>query len=112
MTDILQAYSAIISDYTITLWEYEEELYRFQAKIKFKDQSVLIVRDYVFSGIRKYSYHWQNENNQLLCRWDNASHWPDISTFPYHIHVGSKVLPSTEVTLQDVIEHISNEIKN
>jgi Family of unknown function (DUF6516) len=35
-----------------------------------------------------YRIHWQSADGQLKRRWDNAPHYPDISTFPHHVHVG------------------------
>jgi len=36
----------------------------------------------------KYHFHWQDLNNQLIRRWDNAPHHPEIETFPDHMHFG------------------------
>lgn len=36
----------------------------------------------------KYHFHWQDLNNQLIKRWDNAPHHPEIETFPDHVHLG------------------------
>ena len=33
-----------------------------------------------------YSFHWQNEQNQLIQRWDNADHFPKLPFAPHHIH--------------------------
>jgi hypothetical protein len=35
-----------------------------------------------------YRIHWQWADGQLKRRWDNAPHYPDILTFPHHVHVG------------------------
>jgi len=37
-----------------------------------------------------YSYHWQNTENQLVMRWDNARHHLQIRTFPHHVHIGTE----------------------
>jgi hypothetical protein len=36
-----------------------------------------------------YSYHWANADNQLITRWDNTPHFPDLPGFPDHIHDGA-----------------------
>src|SRR5262245_25226619 len=36
-----------------------------------------------------YSYHWADASNQLIKRWDNTSHFPDLPGFPDHIHEGA-----------------------
>lgn len=35
-----------------------------------------------------YSYHWSDENDQLICRWDNTPHFPNLPNFPHHVHRG------------------------
>jgi hypothetical protein len=34
----------------------------------------------------KYRYHLQTPDGQLVSRWDNAPHHPDVATFPDHRH--------------------------
>jgi Family of unknown function (DUF6516) len=36
-----------------------------------------------------YSYHWADADNQLITRWDNTPHFPDLLGFPDHIHDGA-----------------------
>jgi hypothetical protein len=36
-----------------------------------------------------YSYHWADASNQLIKRWDNTPHFPDLPGFPDHIHDGA-----------------------
>ena len=36
-----------------------------------------------------YSYHWTDTNNQLITRWDNTPHFPELPGFPDHIHDGA-----------------------
>jgi len=40
--------------------------------------------------VAKYSFHWQDEAGQLLKRWDNAAHHPELSTHPHHVHDGAE----------------------
>jgi len=34
----------------------------------------------------KYSFHWQDQHTNLIKRWDNAPHYPNIPNAPHHIH--------------------------
>ncbi len=106
MKEILEKYKSIITKYEIVVWDSEPTSYRFKVKISFIDSSNLIVRDYLFSSGRKYSFHWQDKSGNLICRWDNAIHWKEIDTFPHHKHEKDGVFPSKEVTMEDVINHI------
>ena len=67
----------------------------------------LFIKEYVFENKeRKYAYHWTDNAGNLICRWDNAKHWPDISTFPHHKHSGNGVSESTETSVGDVLNRI------
>jgi len=110
MINIIKKYDFIIENYEIIKWEAEPTSYRFKAKIVFTNGTKLYVKDYLFYNRRKYSFHWQDANENLLVRWDNAEHWKDIDTFPFHKHEGKKVLSSTETSLEDVLEYIFQKL--
>lgn len=40
--------------------------------------------------VAKYSFHWQDVAGQLIKRWDNAAHHPELSTHPHHVHDGAE----------------------
>lgn len=58
----------------------------YRLKIFFENHSMLFVREYVDETERVYSFHWQDQNNEMLIRWDNAPHHRHILTFPHHKH--------------------------
>ena len=64
--------------------------------------------------IIKYSFHWQTENRELIKRWDNAPHHPEISTYPHHLHDGSEdsVFPYLSVDIEAIFRQISEHIKS
>ncbi len=35
-----------------------------------------------------YSYHWESADGDLLYRWDNTPHFPNLPGFPHHVHDG------------------------
>ncbi len=57
---------------------------------------------------QKYKYHFMDNNNNLIFRYDNAKHHLELETFPYHKHIENKILPSQEPNILIVL----NEIKN
>ena len=67
------------------------------------DGSLLYVREAFFRRSSKYSYHWQTRTGELLLRWDNAPHHPEIATHPHHKHVGEHIEPSARVSIDDVL---------
>lgn len=78
--------------------------------IIFKDSSILeflelvrIVSDRLTRP--KYRFHYY-KGRELIFRYDNAKHHPEIKTFPHHKHVKSKVVPSVEKMLIEVLGEI------
>ena len=113
MLDLFEKYEQFIKAFHISCYELEGEIYRFKANLTFIDNSQLFIKEYLFENYdRKYAYHWTDDSGKLICRWDNANHWTHISTFPHHKHVGNQVLDSTEITLDDVLTIICEQISN
>ncbi len=108
MEEILKKYKSIIIKHEIIFWDSEPTSYRFKAKISFINGSYLMIRDYQFVSERKYSFHWQDKNDNLITRWDNAEHWKDVETFPHHLHTKDGVFPSKDVSLEEIMDHIFN----
>jgi len=109
--NLLKRYKPTVVDYQIQLYEHETFLLRFKAAVIFIDGSKLRIKEYRFSdGSRKYAYHWESADGILKVRWDNAEHWPNVSTFPHHKHlaVSDNVQPSTETSLEDVLKYITS----
>lgn len=71
------------------------------------DDSVMYCFEYVLSDgpieISKYSFHWQDMAGNLICRWDNTPHHPELDNFPHHIHTKDKVSASSEMDLRKVL---------
>ena len=47
-----------------------------------------------------YRYHYQNEENQLIFRYDSTSHFPDLPTFPHHKHLPTTVIACEKPEIQ------------
>ena len=54
-----------------------------------------------------YRYHYQDENNDLIFRYDSTPHFPDISTFPHHKHLPQTVIASVKPEIEQVIREAS-----
>ena len=55
-----------------------------------------------------YRYHFQNEQNNLIFRYDNTPHLPDLPSFPHQKHLPDRVIsceqPNIELVVRDVME--------
>ena len=62
--------------------------------------------------IENYSFHWQRENGELLYRWDNTPHHPEICTHPHHLHIKEEnnVNNSSHQALQNILDFIEQKI--
>jgi hypothetical protein len=80
--------------------------------LELTDGSELHVFEFVNSSMRKidYSYHWQDKEQKLVTRWDNAPHHPEIETHPHHLHDGGAVKPTHEPTLAELLKKIGGSM--
>jgi len=82
-----------------------------EGRIRFWDSSllefveVLEVKGFVL-GKAEYAYHYQDRDNQLIFRYDNAPHHPNVPNFPHHKHVNNGIESATPPHLGDVLREI------
>ena len=101
-----------------TIWDTELEIvgiYRY--KIYMCDGSFLELTERLVEGkdgldVTKYRFHWQTKDGNLIKRWDNARHHPEIKTFPHHLHEGSEenVSAHKEIKGLEILSRIVKEI--
>jgi hypothetical protein len=46
---------------------------------------------------KKYRYHFMSNESNLIFRYDNAGHHPELETFPYHKHIIENVIYLTQM---------------
>lgn len=54
----------------------------------------------------KHRFHLQSSENQMIARWDNAPHHPEIKTHPDHIHVGEKIKANPPIDILQVLAEV------
>ncbi|MBF0210604.1 MAG: hypothetical protein HQK64_13245 [Desulfamplus sp.] len=64
------------------------------------------VKDIDIKSKVKYSYHYMDDKQNLVFRYDNAPHHADIKTFPHHKHEKDAIKSSLEPTLEDILMEI------
>ncbi|MFZ2376633.1 MAG: DUF6516 family protein [Methanothrix sp.] len=104
--DILSSSEIILEVDVIVLVE-EPGKQALRAKASLKNGFLLQVNEALGKGFRSYSYHLQ-KNDKLVRRWDNAPHWPEMNTFPHHLHLGSEreVRECQEIFIEDALSEI------
>lgn len=61
--------------------------------------------------LHRYAYHYQNVSSEVIFRYDNAPHYPNLPTHPHHKHVGSTAVePSPVPDLSEVLREIEQLI--
>ena len=77
--------------------------------LQFNDDSELHLREFVDTSLSEprlmYAYHYQDANEALVFRYDNATHRPLLPQ-PEHKHTPSGVQVSPAPTLAQVIDEI------
>jgi Family of unknown function (DUF6516) len=68
----------LVDSFKVNDYRKTESLLYYNLKIVFIDQSILFVKEYLDLDHRKYSFHWQLDSGELIIRWDNAPHFPEI----------------------------------
>jgi hypothetical protein len=88
-----------------------------QGRVVFVDGSHLFFREYldiIEPGVDKlmYSYHYQEEENQLIFRYDNARHKPTLP-FRSHKHIfPNEIVAAIPPTLDDVLAEIVDRLSH
>ena len=113
---IIEKYGTLIASRKIIEYDQDGPNLRLKAEFEFTGGSRFFVRQVVLKEFTfKYAYHWQNKEGLLRCRWDNAPHWPDITTHPHHKHImsaGDKIIvePSRGGDLETVFDEIAHRL--
>ncbi|WP_373478409.1 DUF6516 family protein [Geminocystis sp.] len=86
-----------------------------QGKLDFIDGSFLFFKKYIdlqeFVNKFSYSFHYQDSENNLIFRYDNAKHKPDLG-YRDHKHINNNVIPSKIPDIEQVILEIIREYLN
>lgn len=86
-----------------------------EGSVKFIDNSTLHFMEFVDVSGKfekyKYSYHYEDDKNVMIFRYDMSPHFKDIETFPHHKHDGNKkVVASKEPSLKEILYEIEKLI--
>ncbi len=68
-------------------------------------EALLVVRRQITQ--LDYRYHFQDQNNQLIFRYDSTPHFPDLVSFPHHKHLPDDVIAVDKPSLNEVLQEAS-----
>jgi hypothetical protein len=80
--------------------------------LEIMERAVLRVMDEEPVMTTDYRFHWQDSLGNLIKRWDNAPHFPDLGGFPYHVNIGraNMAVAGNPVNALDVLAEIDREL--
>ena len=64
--------------------------------------------------IVSYRHQWMDKDKNLIRRWDNALHYPNLKNFPHHIHISNgaieDVTPGIPTNIFTILDEIAKII--
>lgn len=88
----------------------------FKANLHFYNNSSLVIfEELQVTGLQtvereRYKFHYQAEHETLVFRYDNSPHYPHVSTYPHHKHIGNQVVAANPPDLNEVLTEIDTFI--
>jgi hypothetical protein len=90
-----------------------------RARLVLSDESLLEFSEYVQAApegqvnVVTYSYHWADEQGELIRRWDNTPHFPELAGFPHHVHDGptDTTIPGQPLNIFAVLDTIAQHLR-
>ena len=93
---------------------YEEEIVasdrvNLRIRIRFPSGHLLELNEAIVGEGGKikhlgYRYHFQDGEYNLVFRYDNTPHFPEIATYPHHKHLPAETVPNHQPSIIEVIE--------
>ncbi|MBE7447187.1 MAG: hypothetical protein HS132_19035 [Planctomycetia bacterium] len=124
IAEYLQEFAKIINEYSksgfiitseLKIDSRTEKIGLIKTIIQFIDDSKLFVTEYVDLRYKieklSYAFHYQDKNDNIIFRYDNAVHKP-ILIFKNHKHFEGTILNSEIPNLRDVLEEIISNYLN
>ncbi len=84
---------------------------RFYFKYLLSVSEALVVVDDRAMAI-DYRYHFQDEQNNLIFRYDSTPHFPDLDSFPHHKHLSDRVIACEKPDIARVLQDVSNFLES
>ena len=106
---IVSSFSNLIKLYSKLEKLYSENKGFIRGKIVFIDNSTLFFMELIDiekPNKQKYSYHFMDSGMNMVFRYDNSDHYPEISNSPHHKHLPKDIITSKEPQLSEILLEI------
>lgn len=79
---------------------------------------LLLINGYVFEFMEyiqgekrlKYRFHLVDVDGNLLFRYDNAKHHPELEGYPHHLHLPDRIESSKETSFPQVFKEVIKSV--
>ncbi|BAZ31218.1 hypothetical protein NIES4074_36900 [Cylindrospermum sp. NIES-4074] len=112
-----QVEQAVLVYSNVYVERYEEEILtpsraNIRIRLRFNQTHLLeineaiVVLDHQLKFL-DYRYHFQNEQNHLIFRYDSTPHFPNLPNFPHHKHLPDEVIASEKPEIAQVLKEVN-----
>jgi hypothetical protein len=109
-----QVEQAVLLYSNIYVERYEEEILtqnraNIRIRLRFNQTHLLEINEAIIVADNQlqfldYRYHFQNEHNHLIFRYDSTPHFPNLPNFPHHKHLSDKVIAAEKPEIAQVLQ--------
>ena len=107
--------SALVVTHNLEKVQLSATIGYIEGTVTFVDNSRLVFFEFLRQtedGVQreKYRYHFMDGHEQLVFRYDNAPHHPEVATFPNHKHLPAGLVESVALYFADVFVEIETYV--
>ena len=116
-----QVEQAIVQCENAYVERYQEEILTSQRanlriRLRFKQTHLLEINEAIvitdnYLEFLDYRYHFQDEKNNLVFRYDNTPHFPNLSTFTHHKHFPNDVISCQKPEITQVLKEATELLR-
>ncbi|REJ51848.1 MAG: hypothetical protein DWQ51_12450 [Microcystis wesenbergii TW10] len=116
-----QVEQAIVQCENAYVERYQEEILTSQRanlriRLRFKQPHLLEINEAIvitdnYLEFLDYRYHFQDEKNNLVFRYDSTPHFPNLSTFPHHKHLPNDVISCHKPEITQVLKEATELLR-
>lgn len=102
-----------MEDYSLHKESFAQTKGSIEGEVYFNDNSQLDFNEVVNThnhAKEKYAYHYMNKSKELIFRYDNVKHHPEVKTFPHHKHTPTGLQECKEPNIGTVLSEIEKVI--